>query len=142
MSIVGFDDDGIKTSDVLAAMSELEANTSESIRASRAHERLTMKIKVIGQPGNISQRHEFRVQGVTGDVSKRGCLILFPVPLMVGDIYTLSFDRKVLDISPVMARCLRCRLIRDDAFECGFRFFSDLDLAVATKHEQPDDILV
>ena len=138
MSISGFEDAGLTTSDVLAAMTELERNTSESIRASRAHDRLSMKMKVIGQPGNMSQRHEFRVQGVTGDVSKGGCCVLFPVPLMVGDIYVLSFDRKVLNVTPVMARCLRCRLLRDDAFECGFGFFAELDLKAVANDESDD----
>ena len=68
------------------------------------------------------------MHGVSGDVSSGGCLLLVATPLMVGDIYWLTFDRSVIDLPPAFGRCLRCRLIREDAFEAGFKFLSPVTL--------------
>ena len=122
--------------DPLIALAELERNTSEAIREMRAHERITLKTKIVAEPGNLSQRRELKVQGISGDVSEGGCCVLFPVPLNVGDVYLLTFDRKTIDVSPTLARCMRCRLMREDAFECGFSFFTPLDLADFHNHKQ------
>jgi len=107
---------------------ELERNTSDEIRRRRAHFRLAVKAGVVVQPGNASELLAFKVKGVTGDVSEGGCSVLVPIPLKVGDIYRLQFDRVALDLPLTFARCLRCRLIREDAFESGFAFFSAIHL--------------
>lgn len=105
-------------------LKELEQNTPEEIRRQRNHFRVTIKAKVILQPGNASETTRLKLQGVTGDLSEGGCRILFPLPVMVGDIYRLSFDRKVLDLPTTFVRCMRCHMLREDAFEVGFRFFN------------------
>lgn len=107
---------------------DLERNTPEEIRRQRAHFRLSIKASVILQPGNASQLTAVKLKGITGDVSEGGCSALFPLPLQVGDIYRLAFDRKMLDLPLTFARCVRCRLIREDAFEAGFAFFSAICL--------------
>ncbi len=109
-------------------LSELERNTPDEIRRQRAHTRLALKAQVIIRPGNASDLLKLKVRGVTGDVSEGGCRILSPVPLRVGDIYRLDFDRRMLDVPLAFARCLRCQLVREDAFEVGFAFFRPLPL--------------
>ncbi len=109
-------------------LKELEQNTPEEIRRQRAHFRFMVKVPIILQPGNASQIREFKVQGVTGDISEGGLGALFPIPVNVGDIYRLQFDRKQIDLPMVYALCMRCSMVRDDAFSSGFKFFSAIEL--------------
>ena len=122
--------------EALEAMAEIEQNTPQQIKKMRSHARIAVRAKVLAQPANSSQRNGFQTSGVLGDISRGGCLILFSDPLMVGDIYRLSYERRVLDLDPMFARCLRCRLVREDAFEAGFSFFNPLDLSSL---EKPDE---
>ena len=114
--------------DSFAVLEDLERNTPEQIRRQRAHFRLTVKAPVILQPGSASQLTNLKVKGATGDISEGGCSALFPVPVQVGDVYRMQFDRKVLDLPLTFARCVRCRLVREDAFEAGFAFFTPVSL--------------
>ncbi len=133
MSLNGFQDDTLSENDALESLADLEHNKSDVVKRARSSSRIRIKSKVIAQPGNSGDRLKSKVQGVTGDISAGGCQILFPIPLRVGDIYWLTFDRNVLDIDSVFGRCLRCRLIREDAYEAGFKFFQPIDLSGAVE---------
>ena len=109
-------------------LQDLERNTTDDIRRRRAQFRIAIKSAVVLQPGNTSDLLRFKVKGVTGDVSEGGCSILFPLAPRVGDIYRLQFDKAALDIPLTFARCVRCRLIREDAYEAGFAFFNAISL--------------
>ena len=109
-------------------LQDLERNTTDDIRRRRAHFRIAIKSAVVLQPGNTSDLLRFKVKGVTCDVSEGGCSILFPLAPRVGDIYRLQFDKAALDIPLTFARCVRCRLIREDAYEAGFAFFRAISL--------------
>ena len=98
------------------------------MRKQRLHARITVKVGITLQPGNVSDRMKLKMQGVTSDVSQGGCMALFPLPCRVGDVYQLSFDKTTLDVPVTFARCVRCRLIREDAFEAGFSFFRPISL--------------
>ena len=119
----------LTASAALEALAELEHNTPDQVKQLRSHERITIRAKVTAQPGNTSRRHEISIQGVSGDISQGGCLILFPTSLPVGDIYWLTFEEDTVPIDPLFARCVRCRLVSEDAFEVGFRFFESIDLS-------------
>lgn len=108
-------------------LSELERNTPEEVRRRRTHFRLQIKVKVTLLPGNASERLDFCVQGVSGDISEGGCRALFSLPARVGDVYRLEFDAD-LQLPVTYARCVRCLLLRDDAFEAGFAFFAPISL--------------
>ena len=114
--------------DAFAVLQDLERNTPDQIRRQRAHFRLSVKAPVILQPGSASQLTNLKVKGATGDISEGGCSALFPVPVQVGDVYRMQFDRNVLDLPLTFARCVRCRLVREDAFEAGFAFFTPVIL--------------
>ena len=114
--------------DALSILQELERNTTDEIRRQRAHFRMTTKAGVTLQPGNASDLLSFKVKGMCGDISEGGCCILFPIPVGVGDIYRLQFDRAALDLPLTFARCVRSRLVREDAFEAGFSFFTPVCL--------------
>ncbi len=114
--------------DAVEMLTEIERSTPDEVRRQRAHDRLQIRAKIIVQPGNTSQRTELKLQGVTSDISRGGCQALFPLPLQVGDIYRMAFDQSAIAIGPVLARCMRCRFVRDDAFEVGVAFLQNIEL--------------
>jgi len=123
-------------------LSEIEHQTSEEIKAQRNSQRITIKTPVILKPGNLSEVPGFKVQGVSGDISAGGMGGVFPIPVNVGDVYRMSFDKKVLDIPVVFARCLRCKMIRENAFEAGFSFFSPIELNSTMDFVNMDSLLI
>ena len=118
----------VGSDDAFGLLRDLERNTPEEIRRQRAHFRAAIKAAVILQAGNASELMAFKVKGVTGDISEGGCSALFPIPTRVGDIYRLQFDREAIGLPLTFARCVRCRLVREDAYEAGFAFFSPICL--------------
>ncbi|MEL6497731.1 MAG: PilZ domain-containing protein [Planctomycetota bacterium] len=109
---------------------ELEQQTPEAIRRQRSSQRQDLSIGVTVRPGNASDRRTRPdADGVTGDVSTGGCRVMMSEPMLVGDVYQLHFAKGELDLPIVYARCVRCRLIREDAFEAGFAFFERIVLA-------------
>jgi c-di-GMP-binding flagellar brake protein YcgR len=112
---------------------ELEQNTPEEIRRQRKHFRVSIKAGITVQPGSASEAMRLKVRGTTGDVSEGGLGALLPLPLGVGDVYRLEFDRDKLDLPLMFARCVRCRLVREEAYESGFTFFSLISI--------PDNLL-
>ena len=121
--------DVFETSDAIEALQSLEQNTREAVVKQRGNDRLEVDIAVDVRPGNLSQRYQTCWTGVTGNVSETGCLVMTGVPLTPGDIYALSFD-ETTGIPSALAICLRSRMIRDDAFEAGMRFFDTIDLNI------------
>ena len=120
---------------------ELSANTPDELRRRRAHFRLTIKASVILQSGNASELLNYKVKGVTGDISEGGLSAVFPIPVHVGDIYRLQFDQQTLNLPLTFARCVRCRLIREDAYEVGFSFFSKILLPQGMDASTTDAII-
>lgn len=127
------EDDVFCISDAIQSLGELEDNTSQAILSQRASERIKVKTKVVVRPGNASDRYRFSIEGLTGDISNGGCQILLARPILPGDIYWLSFADTHVTLGSLLARCTRCRMVQEDAFESGFRFFHDIDLASALK---------
>ncbi|UCD30161.1 MAG: PilZ domain-containing protein [Planctomycetota bacterium] len=109
-------------------LEELEQNTSAELRRKRAHVRIAVKVGLTLQPGNSSEQHDFKVRGVTGDISDGGLRALLPIPINVGDIYRIQLDKTSIDMPLIFARCVRCQLIREDAYESGFKLFSPISL--------------
>lgn len=118
--------------EAVALLEELERNTPDQVRQQRVHFRLEVRAQVILQPGNASDLLKLKLQGTTGDISEGGCRVLFPLPVAVGDIYRLQFERKQLNLPLTFARCVRCLLLREDAYEAGFMFFAPLALPATT----------
>ena len=112
------------------AFSELVRNTDGALLAQRASQRVEVKTEFVVRHANLSQRHLLNVQGVTVDVSNGGCMGLLPKAILPGDLYQLTFAEQVLPIGSLLALCKRCRHVRDDVFEVGFRFTNDIDLSV------------
>lgn len=121
--------------DSQALLRQLERNTADKVQKMRAHERIEMRIKIVIRPGSMSQRDEWSIEGVTGDVSRGGAKILLPRPLHVGDIFQVVFDPKILDVTPQLCLSQWCRTIRSDAYECGLSFFSPIDLQAGLRSD-------
>jgi len=109
-------------------LQDIERTTNETIKNRRQSERIVLKTKVILQPGNSSELLTQKIQGITKDISTYGCGAMFPIPLMVGDTYRLSFESEPLALPLVFARCSRCQLIKEDVYEAGFAFFARIQL--------------
>lgn len=124
-------DEIFELTDALSALGELEKNTDREILAQRASERLDIKCKVVIRAANVSERQRVTIEGITADISNGGCQIMVSRPIFVGDYFLLDFPDGTLQIGSTLSRCLRCRLIQEDAFEVGFRFEHDIDLQSA-----------
>jgi hypothetical protein len=129
----------LSATEALESLSEFERNKPEIIKRARSTSRIRIRSKVIAQPGNSGDRLKSEVQGITGVVSAGGCQILFPITIGVGDFYWLTFDKNDLDIDTVLGRCLRCRLIRENAYEAGFKFFNPIDLSSAVESNETEN---
>ena len=60
--------------------------------------------------------------------------------LLRGAILLHPFGWHALSIDPLLARCIRCHLIRENAYEAGFSFFDVIELAPPSP--TPDDNLL
>jgi hypothetical protein len=125
-------DEFFELTDALSALGELEKNTDRAIVAQRASERLDIKCKIVIRAANASERQRVTIEGMTADISNGGCQVMVGRPIFVGDYFLLEFPDETLRIGSTLARCLRCRLIQEDAFEVGFRFEHDIDMQTAT----------
>ncbi len=123
------------SSDSIELLHELERSTRDAMNEQRVHSRIRIRAKVVVDPGNMSARDGRRFVGVTGDISTSGCQLLLAEPLRVGDFYRIEFDRETVDFAPVYARCVRARLVREDAFEAAMIFNQPADLTQALRTE-------
>ncbi|MCA9278857.1 MAG: PilZ domain-containing protein [Phycisphaeraceae bacterium] len=114
-------------------VNELAQNTSDNIRALRKHERYEITLGLVAQPGQMSCPNQLNVSGHTVDISNGGCMAVFQRPLAVGDVYRVSVDPADGDFPLIFARCVRVRLLREDAFEVGFSFLTRIDVNEAIK---------
>ena len=133
--------ESINSDEAFDLLQDLGRNTPDEIRRQRAHFRVAIKAAVVLQPGNASELMNFKVKGTTGDVSEGGLSALFPIPPRVGDIYRLAFDRNVLDLPLTFARCVRCRVVREDAFEAGFAFFTPIALPATSRTGEESSLI-
>lgn len=112
-------------------IAELERQSISEIQKLRAHERKETKVRVDLWPGNSSAQGELHLSGKTNDISEGGCSAVFDAAVLPGDIFRLAFDPKELSLPLVFARVMRCRMLSEDAFEVGFRFFTPVKLPKA-----------
>ena len=127
-------------SDTDSLIDELAQSTPDVVKKMRHHTRLSIRAKVVIEAGSLSHRDGRKLQGVTGDISSGGAQILVARPLLIGDIYQVSFDRSEFDVAPALAICLRGRQVRPDAFEAGLRFLEPITLPAA-EDEEPKTLI-
>ena len=124
-------------SSIFNAINELANNTEQMIRARRKKERQRIDAPAQIVPGNLSERTSLSFNGTCHDISSTGCRIVLNRPVNVGDIFFLTLDTNDFEFDPHFVRCIRCHMLREDSFECGFSFFTEIELS---RHEIPDDL--
>lgn len=130
LNAAGDEGSGVPTCDD-EFLRELERNTTQNICTQRMHERVQLRCGVSASNANSIDRQGAPWVGSTLDISAGGFLAVYSVPLALGSVYLLRFDRARIDLPPTFARCIRGRMISEDAFEFGFSFFAKIDLAEA-----------
>ena len=109
-------------------LKELEGQSLDELRGRRTHERYQVRMTVVLRPGNSHEIDDIELEGRAADISRSGCQAVFSAPVLVGNVYRLQFDAEPLKATLFFARCVRCRLLREDAFEAGFNFFTPISL--------------
>ena len=115
------------------AAGQSPANTRSASRS------FLLNVQLLIRPSNSSQRHENPIRGYCKNLSQSGCGIVTDSPPRVGDLY--RFEMSADTIHPIHgchARCVRCHLLDEEAFEVGFSFLSPVDLNMT--ETQADDL--
>ena len=121
--------DMFESSDAIEALKELEVSSQAAVVQKRSKARVSIEIHVTIRRGDSSRRNELTIAAATSDLSTTGCRLLSPAPVLPGDIYWLEFAANKAGIGNRMARCVRCHMIREGAFEIGLTFFDEIDLS-------------
>jgi len=125
-------------------LKELERRSLDQVRKLRRHDRVEVRVPVRLHPANPSD-HEGRViLGVTHDLSRGGCRATLRAAPRAGDIYRLNIEIERGTSPLIFARCLRTKLVREDAFDAAFSVFSPLDMPgdEGQSEEEVDDLFV
>lgn len=113
--------------DLLQALGDLESQTATD-SSRRGNNRISLNCAARLLPGNVSDRSvKPNVDGTCRDISTGGCRVVLKSSLIVGDLYLMQLATSA-GIDPVFARCVRCHMIREDAFECGLEFLNPVAL--------------
>lgn len=109
-------------------LDDIEMRCSADLTAARDMATVRRKVAVEVRPGNSSQRTTDVVTGDTTELRSRSITALTSTPVMVGDVFHLTFDRTALDVTPALSVCDRCTMLGDSSFEVRFKFFSEIAL--------------
>lgn len=101
------------------------ATASTDKRGEQA-ERIVTNLLVRIRPSSCSQRFSENITGYCKNVSESGCGVTSDFAPRVGDIYQFEIDDPGHILHGIHARCVRCHLLDETAFDCGFSFLSPL----------------
>ena len=118
-----------ESSEAIEALKALEVSSQAAVVQKRTKARLSLEIHVTIRRGDSSRRAEPAIAAATSDLSTTGCRVLSPAPILPGDVYWLEFAANEAGVGNRMARCVRCHMIREGAFEIGMTFFDEIDLS-------------
>ena len=110
------------------ALKSLEQQRGAEVGRGRVHARVEAALTVRVRPDDAAERSGVELEGVSADVSRGGCRLILPLPTLVGDEFRIEFASGSPRIPTVLARCLRCRLVREGVFESAFSFRAPVDL--------------
>ena len=122
-------------------LDKIGRSSLQEVHQLRLHERIEVRLDVLVQPGNSSDRGRYEARGHTKDVSKGGCRCILPSAPIVGDVYRIQLHDGEHTLPMAFARCLRCRLLSEDSFDCAFAFFSPLDAPEIIAGSEKGDLL-
>ncbi len=101
-----------------------ESQETNQRRASRSVERSSITI----ESASTSERGRRAITGHLRDAGCGGVGTLTTRAPSVGDVYLLNIEDSPFTTGQIFARCMHCRLIREDSFESGFAFFAPATL--------------
>jgi len=119
-------------------LSDLEVRCRTDVSNARTLTALRYKVAVSVRPANVADRHSHAMTAHTTEVRRQGALCLAPFPIMVGNVFHLTFGRSYLDTPPVLAVCDRCSMLSDASFELGFKFVQEIILPSLTPGRRGD----
>lgn len=104
----------------------------------------SLNVQLIIRPSNSSQRRETSIRGYCKNLSQSGCGVVTDCAPRVGDMYRFEMPSDTTHpIHGAHARCVRCHLLDEEAFEVGFSFITPVELNVtATQADSLTDPLV
>lgn len=92
-------------------------------------QRLVQELRVSLRPSSSSSRQTELVAGFCKNVSRAGCCVVGESAPRVGDVYRFELNSDTTHpLHGTHARCVRCHLVDEDAFDSGFSFLSPVDL--------------
>ena len=120
------------------AVGQASANTRTASRT------LPLNVQLIIRPSNSSQRRETSIRGYCKNLSQSGCGVVTDCAPRVGDLYRFEMPSDTTHpVHGAHARCVRCHLLDEEAFEVGFSFLTPVELNVTeTQADSLTDPLV
>ena len=120
------------------AVGQASANTRTASRT------FPLNVQLIIRPSNSSQRRETSIRGYCKNLSQSGCGVVTDCAPRVGDMYRFEMPSDTTHpIHGAHARCVRCHLLDEEAFEVGFSFLTPVELnVIETQAEDLTDPLV
>jgi PilZ domain len=105
--------------------SESTTNTRSALRT------FPVNVQLVIRPSNSSQRRETPLRAYCKNLSQSGCGVVTDCAPRVGDMYRFEMPSDTTHpVHGAHARCVRCHLLDEEAFEVGFSFLSPVDLHV------------
>lgn len=111
-----------------AIVEELELSCRNDAPATRPAPAWRARVGVTVRPANVVDREAVSASAHTIELRRQGTVCIASRPVMVGNIFHLTFDRTGVHLAPALALCERCTLLSDSSFELRFKFVQDIDL--------------
>jgi len=113
--------------DLLEDLLQAAGNESQETNQ-RSASRSTDRSSITIEAASTSERGQRSIEGHLRDAGCGGVGTLTTRPPSVGNVYLLNIEDSPFTTDQIFARCMHCRLIREDSFESGFAFFAPATL--------------
>ena len=110
-------------------LDELELRCQTNVAAVRESTSQHARVRIDVRAGNACERHGLLTELRTSQMNSSAVVGIAAMPLMVGSVFHLTFERGQLDLPATLAVCDRCVMLGDDSFELRLRFATPIDLA-------------
>ena len=109
-------------------LDDLELRCTTNVAAVRESAWQHKRVRVEIRAGDACLRTGLLTELFTNELSPVGLVGIAPMPLMVGSVFHLQFERHSLDAPSTLAICDRCAMLGDSSFELRFRFTQAIDV--------------
>jgi hypothetical protein len=109
-------------------LADVELRCRSDVSEARRIVAYRTKVAVSIRPGNIAERADRYLAGNTTEIRRHGMVCLTSQPVMVGNVFNVTFERSALAPSSTLAMCDRCTMLGDTSFELRFQFVAAIDV--------------